>query len=96
LSIYRYERRVWLAINGEDGIKLSEQILPAKKLQRYWKKKALSPRSDGNKRLLIERARGESALKTFERTNLASHRQDLEDELSLQDKRKTLKTLEQG
>jgi hypothetical protein len=42
-------------------------------------------------------ARGESALKTFERTNLASHRQDLEDELRRQqDKRKTLKPLEQG
>jgi site-specific recombinase XerD len=31
LSIYRYERRVWLAINGEDGIKSSELVLPANK-----------------------------------------------------------------
>ncbi|HUW48739.1 MAG TPA: hypothetical protein VMW36_08360 [Patescibacteria group bacterium] len=45
MSIYRYERRVWLAINGEDGIKLSEQILPAKKLQDYWKKKGMSSRN---------------------------------------------------
>ena len=31
MSIYRYERRVWLAINGDDGIKSSEEILPANK-----------------------------------------------------------------
>lgn len=31
MSIYRYERRVWLALNGKDGIKSSEQILPANK-----------------------------------------------------------------
>jgi hypothetical protein len=39
LSIYRYERRVWLALNGKDGIKSSETILPAnkKKLLEYAK-----------------------------------------------------------
>lgn len=31
MSIYRYERRVWLALNGKHGIKSSEQILPANK-----------------------------------------------------------------
>ncbi len=31
MSIYRYERHVWLALNGKDGIKSSEQILPANK-----------------------------------------------------------------
>ena len=38
MSIYRYERRVWLALNGEFGIKSSE-ILPAnkKKLLEYAK-----------------------------------------------------------
>jgi site-specific recombinase XerD len=39
VSIYRYERRVWLALNGPKGINLSEGILPAnkKKLLEYAK-----------------------------------------------------------
>jgi site-specific recombinase XerD len=39
VSIYRYERRVWLALNGKDGIKSSEKILSAnkKRLMEYAK-----------------------------------------------------------
>jgi hypothetical protein len=37
VSIYRYERRVWLALNGKAGIKSLEEILPVnkKKLLEY-------------------------------------------------------------
>jgi hypothetical protein len=31
LGIYRYERRVWLAIEGEEDIKESKEILPENK-----------------------------------------------------------------
>jgi hypothetical protein len=37
LGIYRYERRIWLAIEGKQGIKESKEILPEnkKKLLEY-------------------------------------------------------------